>query len=245
MAQWSVVVRAVSLDVDPTDALAKLRASGPLLLLAVGAAFGVAAARGLQQGVVWQRLGLVEQGVQSLLVDPGFWKLHLRGGGGGNYPAGELRLDSNIKATSKQQTPGVNDDASQTRSSSAHLGLLLLSGVHNGGAADLGQLASLPVERPAANLIPDHVFDEEDAAVEAERQPVEQLDVLQQVVVRVTGESKEAKKRCVVYLAARAPGSLLYWKQCGHLMKELINRVCNGGSRGDGGGLWEHVSYLV
>lgn len=64
-----------------------------------------------------------------------------------------------------------------------HLGLLLLGGVDDGGAADLGQLATLPVEGPAADLVPDHVFDEEDAAVEAERQPVEQLDVLQQVVV--------------------------------------------------------------
>lgn len=64
-----------------------------------------------------------------------------------------------------------------------HLGLLLLRGVDNGGAADLGQLATLTVEGPAADLVPDHVFDEEDTPVEAERQPVEQLDVLQQVVV--------------------------------------------------------------
>lgn len=78
VAQWSVVVRAVSLDVDPTNAFPKLRASGPLLLFAVGAAVGVAAARGLQEGVVWQRHGLIEQGVQSLLVDPSFGKLHLR-----------------------------------------------------------------------------------------------------------------------------------------------------------------------
>lgn len=78
VAQRSVVVRAVSLHVDPTDALPKLRASGRLLLFAVGAAVCVAAARGLQQGVVRQRQGLVKQGVQSLLVDPGFRKLHLR-----------------------------------------------------------------------------------------------------------------------------------------------------------------------
>lgn len=78
VAQWSVVIRAVSLDVDSTDALAKLRASRSLLFFAVGAAVGVAAARGLQQGVVWQRHGLVEQGVQSLLVDPSFGELHLK-----------------------------------------------------------------------------------------------------------------------------------------------------------------------
>lgn len=78
VAQRPVVVRAVSLHVDPTDALAKLRPSGRLLLFAVRAAVCVAAARGLQQGVVWQRQGLIKQGVQSLLVDPGFRKLHLR-----------------------------------------------------------------------------------------------------------------------------------------------------------------------
>lgn len=85
-----------------------------------------------------------------------------------------------------------------------HLGLLLLRGVHDGGAADLGQLAALAVERPAANLISDHVFDEEDTAVEAEGQPVEQLDVLQQVVVRVTEESREVL-HCL--LRSAAPGS--------------------------------------
>lgn len=78
VAQRSVVVRAVSLDVDPTDALAKLGSSGPLLLLAVRAAVCVAAARGLQKGVVWQRHGLIKQGVQSLLINPSFGKLHLR-----------------------------------------------------------------------------------------------------------------------------------------------------------------------
>lgn len=65
----------------------------------------------------------------------------------------------------------------------SHLGLLLLCGVDDGGAADLSQLATLTVKGPAADLVSDHVFDKQDAAVEAERQPVEQLDVLQQVVV--------------------------------------------------------------
>lgn len=59
----------------------------------------------------------------------------------------------------------------------SHLGLLLLSGVDNRGAAHLCQLAALTVKRPAADLVPDDVFDEEDAAVEAEGQSVEKLDV--------------------------------------------------------------------
>lgn len=105
-----------------------------------------------------------------------------------------------------------------------HLGLLLLSGVHDGGAADLGQFAALAVEGPAANLLPDHIFDEEDAAVEAERQPVEQLDVLQQVVVRVTKQRKEVK-RCFSLAVSEAPGSLLYEKLFGHLVNEQINPV--------------------
>lgn len=80
-----------------------------------------------------------------------------------------------------------------------HLGLLLLSGVDDGGAANLSQLATLAIEGPAADLVPDDVFDEEDAAVEAERQPVEQLDVLQQVVVRVAVEIKAEWCRAEVH----------------------------------------------
>lgn len=64
-----------------------------------------------------------------------------------------------------------------------HLGLLLLCGIDDGGAADLSQLATLTIKGPAADFVSYHVFDEEDAAVEAKRQPVEQLYVLQQVVV--------------------------------------------------------------
>lgn len=64
--------------------------------------------------------------------------------------------------------------------------MLLLRGVDDGGAAHLGQLAALPIEGPAADLVPDHVLDEQHSAVEAQRQLVKQLDVLQQVVIRVT-----------------------------------------------------------
>lgn len=74
----------------------------------------------------------------------------------------------------------------------AHLGLLLLRGVNDGGAAHLSQLTALSVKGPAADLIPDHIFDEEDSATVAERQPVEQLNVLQKVVVWVTVETKAA-----------------------------------------------------
>lgn len=64
----------------------------------------------------------------------------------------------------------------------------------------------MTVKRPAADLVSDHVFDEEDAAVEAERQPVEQLDILQKVVVRVAKGSKEAMKKCNdVYQAVWPP----------------------------------------
>lgn len=88
VAQRPVVVGAVSLDVDPTDALAKLRAPRPLLLFAVRAAVGVAAARGLQQALVWQRHDLIEQAVESLLVDASFRKLHLREEGTAELPLG-------------------------------------------------------------------------------------------------------------------------------------------------------------
>lgn len=77
VSQRPVVVRAVPLHVDSADSLAKLSSSGALLFLTVKAAVVVASASGLQQGVVRQRHCLVQQGVQSLLVDTSFRKLHL------------------------------------------------------------------------------------------------------------------------------------------------------------------------
>lgn len=59
-----------------------------------------------------------------------------------------------------------------------HLGLLLLRGIDNGGAAHLGDLSALPVERPAADLIPQDILEEEQPPMEAQGQFVKQLDVL-------------------------------------------------------------------
>jgi hypothetical protein len=67
----------------------------------------------------------------------------------------------------------------------AYLGLFLLCGVDYGGAAHLSDLTALPIERPAADLIPDHVLDEEHTAVEPQRELVKQLNVLQHVVIGV------------------------------------------------------------
>ena len=58
------------------------------------------------------------------------------------------------------------------------LGLLLLRGIDNGGAAHLGDFAALPVERPAADLIPQNILEEKQPPVEAQGQFVKQLDVL-------------------------------------------------------------------
>lgn len=76
VSKWPVIVRAVSLDVNSANTLTELGPSGSLLFLTMRPTAGVAATRSLQQGVVWQ-CGLVKQGVQSLLVDAGFRKLHL------------------------------------------------------------------------------------------------------------------------------------------------------------------------
>lgn len=125
------------------------------------------------------------------------------------------------------------------------LGLLLLCGVHDGGAADLGQLAALAVERPAADLVADHVFDEEDAAVEAERQPVEELDVLQQVVVRVTEESREVmkkkKKCCIVHVALWPLAHDFIRNYLVNCRRKEIYHLCNEGSSS----CWGHIWYLV
>lgn len=66
-----------------------------------------------------------------------------------------------------------------------YLGLLLLGGIHDGGAAHLCQLTTLAIERPAADFITNDVLDEEHAAIEAQGQLVKQFNVFQQVIVRV------------------------------------------------------------
>lgn len=78
VSQLPVVVRAVPLDMDSPNTLTELSSSGSLLLFTVRATVSVAPACGLQQGVVRQRHCLIKQGVQSLLIDSSFRKLHLR-----------------------------------------------------------------------------------------------------------------------------------------------------------------------
>lgn len=63
------------------------------------------------------------------------------------------------------------------------LDLLLLHGIDNGGAAHLSDFATLPVERPAADLIPQDILEEEQSPVEPQGQFVKQLDVLKKVVI--------------------------------------------------------------
>lgn len=65
-----------------------------------------------------------------------------------------------------------------------HLRVLLVGGVDDGGAADFRNLFPVAVEHPAGDLAgSDHVLDEENPPGEAQREFVEELDVLQQVVV--------------------------------------------------------------
>lgn len=70
----------------------------------------------------------------------------------------------------------------------AYFGLFLLSGINYGGTAHLRDLASLSIEGPAADFISQHVFNEEHSTIKAQPQFIKQLDVLQQVVIRVTRE---------------------------------------------------------
>lgn len=131
-----------------------------------------------------------QQSLQSSVHDEGSERLWLWPR---NYDEHYKNLTGTPKKTHKTQR--ATREIPTSCSSQPHLGLLLLSGVDDGGAANLSQLATLAIKGPAADLVPDDVFDEEDAAVEAERQPVEQLDVLQQVVVRVAVEIKAERCR--------------------------------------------------
>lgn len=65
VAQLAVVVGAVPLDVDAAHAVAQLEA---LVVLAVRG-LAPAAARGLQQGVVWDPGCFIQQHIQCLLVN--------------------------------------------------------------------------------------------------------------------------------------------------------------------------------
>ena len=96
----------------------------------------------------------------------------------------------------KQQDvrPAVKSAAAHRQAEAPYLGLLLLGGVHDGGAAHLCQLPALPVEGPAADLIADDVLDEEHTTVEAQGELVEQLDVFQQVVIGVAEKPVRAHR---------------------------------------------------
>lgn len=76
-----------------------------------------------------------------------------------------------------------------------YLGLLLLCGIDNRSAAHFCNFAAFPVEGPAADFIPEHVFDKEDTTIEPQHQLVKQFDVLQQVVVRVAGHHVRKKEK--------------------------------------------------
>lgn len=65
------------------------------------------------------------------------------------------------------------------RNAHTYLGLLLLCGIHNGGAAHFCQLTTLAIERPAADLVTDDVLDEEHSTIEAQGQLVKQFNVFQ------------------------------------------------------------------
>lgn len=71
-----------------------------------------------------------------------------------------------------------------------YLCLLLFCGINNGGAADFSNFTPLPIKWPTADLISNHVFDEEYSPVEPQRQLVKQLNIFQHVVIRIAGEQK-------------------------------------------------------
>ena len=74
--------------------------------------------------------------------------------------------------------------------------MLLVCAVDDGCAADLGLFMSHRVERPAADLLtPDHVLDEEDAFVEAQRETVKQLQVLQKIIIGIPEFTKKLQHK--------------------------------------------------
>lgn len=76
----------------------------------------------------------------------------------------------------------------------SYLCLFLLSSIDDGSAADFGDLPPLPVERPAADLISNHILYEEHSPIKPQGQLVKQLYVLQHVVIGVA--ARDEGRRC-------------------------------------------------
>lgn len=70
----------------------------------------------------------------------------------------------------------------------AYFGLFLLSGINDGGTANLSDLASISIEGPAADFISEYVLHEKHSTIKSQPQFIKQLNVLQQVVIGITGE---------------------------------------------------------
>lgn len=58
-----------------------------------------------------------------------------------------------------------------------YLSLLLFCGVNNGSAAHFCNLTTLAIKGPATDLIPYHIFNEEDSPIEPQRQLVKKLNI--------------------------------------------------------------------
>lgn len=79
--------------------------------------------------------------------------------------------------------------------SDAYFGLFFLCRIDNGSAAHFCNLAAFTIERPTADLISKHVFDKQDAAIKSKHEFVKQLNVLQQVIIRVAGRETRQRTR--------------------------------------------------
>lgn len=76
-----------------------------------------------------------------------------------------------------------------------YLCLLLLSSINNGCAADFCQFTALSVKGPAADLVSNDIFNEEYTTTVAQGQLLKQLDILEQVVIRVAFEEDKTNQK--------------------------------------------------
>lgn len=74
LAMRTLIVGDVAPDVDPADTVLSVL----LLLPSAGPTTSSCTPCGLQEGWVWASGSLVDQDVQGLLKDPGFWEFHLQ-----------------------------------------------------------------------------------------------------------------------------------------------------------------------
>lgn len=123
------------------------------------------------------------------------------------------------KGKGKLDKYGFQTSHLEPSSAGPYLCLFLLSGVDDGGTADLGDLAALAIEGPAADFVPNDVLYEQDPSIKAQRQLIKQFNVFQHIVVRIAAKEEVIKQ----LITRRVKGH--HWRGSVSTCRPLISTI--------------------